>query len=301
MTRSPVASPRSLSRGAILVLGLFALGGAVLWGLFHAPRATSPAAPATAEWGVPARPLRFVSFNVLHLQRGTDGVVAAIKALDPDFVLLQEVESRDVVGLAQALGMQRSHHPNAYHASVNLDGPKATWGNLILSRHPLYEAGSIPNPGGGSFGVWAITEVDGKKFVVANVHLSATWKANPLHVKESGENRARELAALAGSWRERGSPPIIIGGDFNQIPFGNNYAAMTEHWSDALAALGKNDMTFRTGLLQTRVDYMLASQQWLATAGGVVQTDASDHRLIWADLTALRAPTSAPSASPGGL
>src|SRR5215217_2137076 len=144
MADTTTAPRRRHARGAILVLGLFALGGAVLWGLFHAPRATSPAAPAAAEWGVPARPLRFVSFNVLHLQRGTDQVVDAINKLHPDFVLLQEVESRDVVGLAEALDMQRSHHPNTYHASVNLDGPKATWGNVIFSRHPLYEAGSIP-------------------------------------------------------------------------------------------------------------------------------------------------------------
>jgi endonuclease/exonuclease/phosphatase family metal-dependent hydrolase len=286
MTENRRVRSRVLSRGAILVVGLFVLGGAVLWGLFHAPRATSPPAPINVEWGVPARRLRFASFNVLHLQRGSDAVVATIKSVDPDFVFLQEVESRDVIDLVRALGMQESHHPNAYHASVNLDGPHATWGNVILAKHPLYEAASIPNPGGGSFGVWAVSEVDGKKFVVANVHLSATWNANPVHVKQSGENRSKEIANLLAAWRERGAPPMVIGGDFNQIPFGNNYAAMTESLTDALAAIGKNDMTFRSGLLDTRIDYFLVSPQWTAADGAAVPTDASDHRLIWADLTA---------------
>ncbi len=297
MAGSATQLRRRGSRGALLVVGLFAVGGGVLWGLVQAPRATSPAAPAGAPWGVPDRPLRFVSWNVLHLQRGMEAVVADIKKLEPDFVLLQEVESRDVVGLAQALGMQTSHHPKAYHPSVNLDGPKATWGNVIFSRHRLYDAGSIPNPGGGSFGVWAVSVVDGRKFLVANVHLSATWNANPLHVKRSGENRANELAALVAAWRQRGAPPVVVGGDFNQIPLGDNYAVMTEHWSDALAAIGKTDTTFRAGLRRTRIDYFLVSPQWSAKDGGVVESGASDHRLIWADLTAPPRPSAASSAS----
>ena len=291
-----MARRRWNSRGAILVLGLFALGGAVLWGLFQAPRATSPPAPAASGWGVPSRPIRVASFNVLHLQRGFDAVVNEIRAVDADFVLLQEVESRDVVGLARVLGMQQYHHPNAYERSGNLDGPKATWGNVIFSKHPLYDAGPIPNPGGGSFGVWVTSVIEGHKFVVANVHLSATWNANPVHVKQSGEYRSKEIANLLNAWHGRGSPPIVVAGDFNQIPFGNNYAAMTEHFNDALAGRGKNDMTFRAGLLSTRIDYVLTSPEWRATDVGVVTSDASDHRLIWADVLSATVATTAMAA-----
>ena len=295
-----MARRRWNSRGAILVLSLFALGGAVLWGLFQAPRATSPPAPAASGWGVPARPIRIASFNVLHLQRGFDAVVNEIRAVNPDFVLLQEVESRDVVGLARALGMQQYHHPNAYERSGNLDGPKATWGNVIFSKHPLYEAGPIPNPGDGSFGVWATSVIDRQKFVIANVHLSATWNANPVHVKQSGEYRSKEIANLLNAWRGRGRPPIVVAGDFNQIPFGNNYAAMTEHFNDALAGRGKNDMTFRAGLLSTRIDYVLTSPEWRAADAGIIASGASDHRLIWADVVSATAATTttAPTTTP---
>src|SRR4051812_38864877 len=144
-------SRQSSRRGVAVILGIFLVGGAVLWGLFHVPHAPpGPPAPADVKWGVPARRLRFVSYNILHDQRGMSGVVAEVKKLDPDFVLMQEVEYADVVGLASALGMQANFHPSLYYPSVNLAGPRSSWGNLILSRHPMYEGGSIPNPGGGS-------------------------------------------------------------------------------------------------------------------------------------------------------
>jgi endonuclease/exonuclease/phosphatase family metal-dependent hydrolase len=273
-------------RGALIVVAMFVLGGLVLWGLFLAPRAKSPPAPAGVAWGAPDRPLRVVSYNILHGERGLDRVADDVRKLEPDIVLLQEVESRDLPALAAALGMQQHYHPTHYFRSENLAGRRSTWGNAIFSKVPLYDAGSIPSPGGGSFGVWAVAVVDGKKFLVAGVHLSATWNANPAHIKQSGEYRYKELTNLVTAWRDRGSPPIVVGGDFNQIPLGNNYHVMTEHWTDALAQLGHTDHTFRAGLLRTRIDYLLISPEWSAREGGVADSDASDHRPIWVQITA---------------
>ena len=214
------------ARGRWLVIGMFVLGGAVLGGLFLAKHLTAGSAasqlpppgsdPAPdVPYGVPQQPLRLVSYNILHCQRGLERVAAEIRRYDPDLVLLQEVESRDAAGLARALDMQPHYAPQVYETSENLAGPQATWGNLILSKYPLYGAASIPNPGGGSFGLWADVAADGRRFVVACVHLSATWKANPIHVKESGENRNKELTHLLDAWQARGKPPMIVGGDFN--------------------------------------------------------------------------------------
>ncbi len=269
----------------------------VLGGLFLAPRPHGPPIPPGAENGVPQRPLRFVSYNILHNQRGLEKVAAEIKRLEADFVFLQEVEAADALPLAVALGMQANYYPQCYQTSVNLAGPGASWGNLILSRHPLYAADSIPNPGGGSFGVWAEAVIDGKRFVVADVHLSATWNANPIHVKKSGENRNKELSNLIAAWKARGSPAIVVGGDFNQIPMGNNYSLMTQHWTDAFAQLGQTGTTFGEGMLKTRIDYFLVSPGWNPTSCTIAASDASDHRPI--ELTVGTKPTTTvPSSSP---
>src|SRR5436309_14913572 len=105
-----IGSSRGSPRGVWLVVGIFLLGGAVLEGLFLAPHpASPPPAPAAIEWGVPARQLRFVSYNVLHNQRGLERVVEQIKKLQPDFVFLQEVESDHVREMAKQLGMERTY------------------------------------------------------------------------------------------------------------------------------------------------------------------------------------------------
>jgi endonuclease/exonuclease/phosphatase family metal-dependent hydrolase len=284
---------RSL-RGALLVVGVLLLGGVVLGGLFLARGVIAknpppPAAPADAAWGAPARPLRIVSYNILHCQRGLDRIAAQIRPLDPDFVFLQEVESRDRDDLARALEMRARYEPQVYVPSENLAGERATWGNLILSKYPLYGAASIPNPGGGSFGIWADTVVDGRRFVVACVHLSATWKLNPVHLVESGNARSKELTHLLDAWQSRGRPPMIVAGDFNQIPVGNNYALMTRDLTDGLAAVGQTGMTFGENHLRTRIDYVLLSGQWTPTDGGIGQTGASDHSPIWLSVRAAEA------------
>ena len=284
---SPLPMRHRSITGIAVVLSMFVLGGVVFWGLKLAPPVSpSPPAPTNAVWGPPPRTVKFASYNILHNQRGVTQVIAELKKLDPDVLCLQEVESAEVVPMAEALDMQRNYHPHAYQKSVNLAGRKASWGNAILSKFPMYEADAIPNPGGGTFGVWAVIVVDGHKFLVANVHLSATWNANPVHIKQSGEFRYKEITNLIGAWQQRGSPPILTTGDLNQIPLGNNYYEMTHHWTDALDALGETGATFDGGLLQTRIDYFLLSKEWKPLSGGVIRTKASDHRPIWLEARA---------------
>lgn len=281
----------------MLVAGLFALGGLMLWGLFRAPRATSPSAPAAARWGAPAHPIRIASLNVRRLPQEIDHVTDELRKLDPDFVLLQEVDSRDVVALARAFGMQQFHHPNAYERSGNLGGRKATWGNVIFAKHPLYDAGPIPNPGGESFGVWATSIVDGKKFVIANVHLSAT-PSTPRHDEKFGDNRSKEIAKLVSAWHARGSPPMIVGGGPMQITLGGNNSAMTDRFADVLASLRSSDGTFQTSSPDPHTNRVFATPEWVATDGGMIASEASNHPLTWAALVDANRAAATHSATP---
>jgi endonuclease/exonuclease/phosphatase family metal-dependent hydrolase len=275
--------------GILLCIVIGAMAGAMLFLFFHAPRSAQPV-PTQAVIGVPDKPIRIASYNILHNRRGRDAVILQIQSTKPDFVFLQELDADDLREMSKALGMEHQF----YYPSENLDGATASWGNAILSKHPLYDARSIPNPGGGSFGVWAWSVIDNKKFMVGCVHLSATWNANPKHIAESSNNRYKEITNLRRAWEALNKPPIVFGGDFNQLPIGNNYSEMTADWIDGLKSLNRDDNTFVDGVLRTRIDYLLASNEWEVTDGGVVLSDASDHRPIWIEAKAKQSPTTAP-------
>jgi hypothetical protein len=198
--QTPSRPRRRSMRGALLVIVMFALGALVLWGLFLAPRATSPPAPAGIEWGMPDRPLRVVAYGVAE-GINVEALAGAIRPLKPDFVVLHHVESRDLPALATAMGMTGSYHPNNYARSQNAGGRKSTWGTAILSGHPLYESAALTNEKtDDDFGVWVTAVVDGVKFVVAGVSLSDT---------QVQDERASFVSALL----RRGRPPLILHGD----------------------------------------------------------------------------------------
>jgi len=240
---------RTPRRATVLFFAFLLVFGGAFWvAMKWAARGAGSLPPASAVWGVPDRPIRFVSYNIRHGERGLPRIIDEISKLQPDFVLLQEVEREHLSTMTRDLRSM----PAVYHASENLaGGPRASWGNAILSRHRLYEGQSIPNPGGGgSFGVWATAAIDGKKFRVASVHLSDN----------------RELTNLVKAWEDAGRPPIVLGGDFNQV-------AIDNYWIDALKGLGKDK--------SARVDHLLVSKEWKVIDGGVVDSDASEHRPIW--------------------
>ena len=92
--------------------------------------------------------------------------------------------------------MQHSFHPQLYQRSEHLAGRRGTWGNLLLSRQPLFEGAPLGGQRGG-FGVWAISVVDGKKFYIACTRLAPG---------DAGKAEAAEFERL---WKSRGSPPLI--------------------------------------------------------------------------------------------
>lgn len=280
---------------AAAVIALLLLG---VWPLYRALRPPAllplPAAPAGVVVGVPDRPLRFAAYNIYHNHRGIERTTGEIRKLDPapDFLLLGEIDRHHVTPMAEALEM-----PHSYFPLLRYDGGAPVWPDVaILSKHPLHDGRPLFTADGHTFGLLAFAAVDGRKFAVAGVHLHPTWLVYPRHVLETAQARRRQLEAIDAVWRELGTPPLVIAGDFNQVATGENYALMTRDLTDVLAALGQTGATFGRRLLQTRIDYVLASREWEPLAGGFIVGTASDHRPVWADLRrAIDKPTTEPA------
>jgi len=229
-----------------------------------------PVAPP--PWGVPARAIRFASYNTFKSNRGRDKVLADIRSKSPDIVFLQEVPTELPDETARQLGM---HH--AFRKHVNYPSE----GIAIYSRWPLRNVAPVVDKNGRTCALFADVEVDGRSFTVVSVHLEATTKRTVGNVLWSDRVRGEEIALIRKTWSARGSHPIVIAGDFNQIPAGFNYSAMTSDLKDALGWIGKPSPTLGDGNVRLRVDYFLCSKEWKPLDGGVVVSDASDHDMIW--------------------
>jgi endonuclease/exonuclease/phosphatase family metal-dependent hydrolase len=233
--------------------------------------------PAPQSWGPPARTIRFASYNTLKSSRGREKVLADIRSRSPDIVFLQEVPPDLAEPIARDLGM---HHAFRKHVNYPVEGI------AIYSRWPLENVAAVIDKGGRTVSLFADTQIAGRGFTVATVHLQATSKASVGNALWSEGVRGEQLRLIRKTWADRGSRPIIIGGDFNQISIGPNYSKMTVGLKDALAWIGKSSPTLGEGDVRVRVDYFLCSREWRPTDGGVVASDASDHDMIWMDATA---------------
>jgi hypothetical protein len=183
----------------LVCLAMFALGGAVLWGLFQAPRGRSPASP-DLPWGVPVNPVGFVSLDFGGQPGVAPSLVKQVRDLDPDFVLVQNIRFDDVLPLAEALGMERSYHPQLFQRPDPRSQDAA--GDVLFSKHPLYDATPIvldpaaQQPDGR--GVRAVAVVGGVRFVVAT------------GVGATDDSRR----AFEASWKQAGSPPTVLATGF---------------------------------------------------------------------------------------
>jgi endonuclease/exonuclease/phosphatase (EEP) superfamily protein YafD len=256
--------------------------------LFFIAAGCDSAPPAPTSWGPPSRNVRLASYNTLKSSRGREKILADIRSKSPDIVFLQEMPTQLADETARQLGM---HH--AFRKHVNFPSE----GIAIYSRCPLQNVAPVVDNAGRTCGLFADTQIDGRAFTVATVHLQATSKASLGNVLWSERVRGEELALIRKTWQDRGARPVIIAGDFNQVPLGPNYSKMTSGLKDALAWIGKSSPTLGEGNARLRVDYFLCSKEWRALDGGVVASDASDHDLIWLDVTADAPPTGATTQS----
>ena len=180
--------------------------------------ATRPAAPEPAPEPVQAgATVRLMSWNVMYGRDHTGGVAdpeavaAAIEAVDPDVVLLQEVSRGWPIGggvdmleyLSRRLAMP-------YRWSPAADGQ---FGNAVLTRLPLAEVAAarlpfVQGPMERSYLAATLRLPGGRELHLVNAHLQ--------HRKESTPTRLVQSEALLAVWD--GRPQTIVAGDFNFWP-----------------------------------------------------------------------------------
>ena len=193
--------------------------------------------------------LRVVVYNVRGFRDGSDRVIRLVGHFQPDIVVLNETGSRRRLRrFAKALGMDAASDPwSPLRRRVK---------NAVLVRPPwrivsrrlhrfrdvrrrLYPRGAlIAQVGRSGFRMWAIA-----------VHLGL----HPLERIHSVEEISDLARGLAG--------PVLIGGDFNELPDGKAVAFLAKRYWDAWLLGGDvSGETFPATDPTARIDFLFVSQ-----------------------------------------
>lgn len=254
---------------------------------------------ATAGSAAAATGLRVLNWNI-HGATGPDGVTSidrvgdVIAEQNPDIVTLQEVHNNTAVGgenqWQELLDRFPQYEGHFARSDDNAFGGSA--GNLILSRFPIAERLThlLPQYPADSAAVrrslgGARIDVNGTDLRVYTTHLSAGEGAE---ATERRQRQARDaLDTMPGSLMET---PMLFTGDLNFRPDGAVRPWIAAEgwfdvWTQLNANVGAETVTLPGNGDDARIDYVYASPAFDTDAARTVQTAASDHRPVVADVT----------------
>lgn len=234
----------------------------------------------------PRPPIRVLVYNI-HAGKDAKGidnlerVASLITSLDADVVLLQEVDrgtrrSGNADQLAILMRLTKLH--GVFGKSLDYQG--GDYGIAILSRWPIASHETVPlhvdppQPRAGGrleprVALFAKIQTPRRTITIANTHFDAspedTWRAQEV----------RELLAAARARR-----PLMIGGDFNATPDSAVIAAMR---AARFADCGNTDeLSYPADVPVKRIDYLFLGGGVRCVNARVLDTQASDHRPLWA-------------------
>lgn len=249
-------------------LGL--LGAATLTGCASAPKSRK------------GPEFRVLTYNIHHGE-GTDGrldperLAQVIHESKADLVALQEVDrgvartqGRDLPAeLAQLTGL------TALFAN-NYSVQGGEYGNAILTRFPVQRWTHLRfqpvRPGETRGLIQAVVDVEGTEVAFLNTHLDH----RPGDVDRLAS--AEEILTAAAVF---GKMPLVLCGDFNDLPGSRLDVRLSESFRDAWRKVGVGDgSTSPTGDLKRRIDYVWLRGPVEATAAEVIPGTASDHAAL---------------------
>jgi endonuclease/exonuclease/phosphatase family metal-dependent hydrolase len=219
--------------------------------------------------------VRVVSFNTHRSFGGIATVASEIRSLDPDVVLLQEVDRfhgrtggvDQAAYFAEALGMEASFSPNVVQG-------QGQYGTAILSRFPILDSGrfALPNGSGGEpRGLqWAGLEIGGQEVRVYNTHLQNK-------IVGLREAQARHVAGILAGEEQ----PTILGGDMNATANTPTLGPLLAQLVDAWAVAGAGPEG--TGPNGSRIDFVMASPTLEPQGAQALRSAVSDHARVVVD------------------
>lgn len=223
---------------------------------------------ADARYGV-----KIATYNVAMFGRETSGfmaqdILSEMKKQKVDILCMQEYS--DICGDKRNSNNYKEYYP--YMSTGNND-------MVIYSKYPIRGYKNIPFEETNNSAMWADVDVNGKMIRVFNVHLETTgfnrtlrsaakMEMKGIHVERNSlisaiyNNytlgmiiRAGQAATVANE--KRNSPiPVVVCGDFNDVPYSYVYNTMLGDMTDGFKECGSGWMRTYKGKKPVRIDYI---------------------------------------------
>ena len=276
----PTAGLAALTRRRTLWagVGVAALLWLALFGAFFLPKPRQ-------VWGA-APSLRVMTTNVYGYNPHPEAVARAIIVANVDIVGIQELSPEMAAVLSEQLQALYPHQVLAPQVGVT--------GLGVFSRYPLALTGeTLP---GQWLGAPQLLTVDfaGTAVMLLNVHTFPPALLPGAAQARRAAARTQQTAAIA-DFAAAHSGPLIVLGDFNDVPQSSAYITLTsvlaDAWREAGWGLG-HTFPALDGPLPSwwfRIDYIFYSAHWQAVTAELGPWDGySDHRPVVATLALTR-------------
>lgn len=246
-----------------------------------------------------AAELMVATYNVFQFHKISDATSQAQAAQE----IIQSLGTPDILCLQEAMGLSRVLHELPYDHHLRL-GRSSSY---LLSKFPIITSNDLrfdtPSPPSG----WADLLINGDTIRVFLLYLTSshlteeteqlmddrriqdgqTWKDIGKAIgkyRRAAAQRARQADQIATHILE--SPhPVIVCGDFNDIPQSYTTATIASGLQDSFTDCGSGiGTTYAGGIPGLRIDYILADPVFTFVSHKVPRLETSDHYPVIAGL-----------------
>ncbi len=203
--------------------------------------------------------LRVLTWNIHHgegLDKKVDAdrIAKVILSAKPDVVALQEIDRGvERTGKIDLITKLADLTDMTYAFGKTIDYQGGDYGNAFLTRFPILEERNLHytlvQPGEPRGLLQLILNVRGEEIVVASTHLES---------RSDDSARMSSVGELRTLLRGYSPRPVIVCGDFNDLPESRSITELKKDYIDTWALVNRGEgFTFPSDAPRKRIDYIL--------------------------------------------
>ncbi len=236
--------------------------------------------------------IKVATYNVHNFSHNKDinnkeSIISVLEKEDIDIVCFQEYT--EINGIEDSVFRKDFEKIYKYNIVQDEDMPN-TPRLAIFSKFPIQNENKLLFKNGINSAMYADIEINGKIVRVINCHLQTTGvsqnnkygeKTMLVYAYKNSKIRKQQSKYLS-NLIDSNQYPIILGGDFNDLPFSYSYRVINRKLSDGYKQCGIGKATtYNSGFKKLlRIDYIFNSKELNCTRYYTPNYTFSDHNIV---------------------